>query len=421
MARKPKAESIENEDVVKNVENVETVKSDEKESKKESVKKNTDLYKAVMGDKGTNKKDTVNNPLSSYLFTEEDQQIQDDGLGFYSTNVIPLNLLFSGKVDGGIKVGRMSMISAPSALGKSLLALSTIKGAQKSNKDCMTILIDAEFSFDYNVAKKMGVNTDKDKLLVFQESSIEQVKNIILKTVENVDKADRKNIFVVIDSWGTLVSSKSIDDGLAGKDVTDMTLPKKKNDLANILLNTRATVLVINHIYMNTGGFGDPLMIPGGERLKFNCSSIILGMSRAKERDTDKNLLGHIVTAQTFKSRFSKEKTTLQYRMKHNGGLDPFYGILDDAKEGGYIITGRVVDEKESKKTGETVYKDKAGTYQRACVENDTPVKEEEMYNARFWLPVFEKTDFKKYLENKYTFVHDFDIVTEEEDLDKIF
>lgn len=379
-----------------------------------------DLYKAILSDKGSNKKDTTNNPLSSYIFSEEDQQYEEDNLGFYSTNVISLNLLFSGKVDGGIKVGRMSMISAPSALGKSLLALSTIKGAQRDNKEVITILVDAEFSFDYNVAKKMGIDTSKEKLIVFQESSIEQVKNIILKTIENVEKNKRKDIFVVIDSWGTLVSSKTLEDGLLGKDVTDMTLPKKKNDLANVLLNTRTTVLVINHIYMNTGGFGDPMMIPGGERLKFNCSSIILGTSRSKERDTDKALLGHIISAETFKSRFSKEKTKLQYRMKHNGGLDPFYGILEDAIEGGYIITGKVIDDKETKKTGVTVYKEKAGTYQRACVEGDTPVKEEEMYNARFWLPVFEKTDFKKFLENKYQFKQDFDIVTQEEDISKI-
>jgi RecA/RadA recombinase len=375
-----------------------------------------DLYKAIMSDKGSKKKNTENDPLSSYIFNEDNQE----ELGFYSTNVISLNLLFAGRVDGAIPIGKVSMISAPPTLGKSIIAMSVIKGAQRINPDLVTILIDAEYSFDYNVAKKMKLDVSKEKLIVYQESSIEKVKNIILKTINLVPKEERKNILIVIDSWGTLVSSKTIDDGLAGKDVTDMTLPKKKNDLANILLNTRATAFVVNHVYMNTGGFGDPLQIPGGMRLIFNSSCIVLGTSRAKEKDDKKNLLGHIISAQTFKSRYSKEKTCLQFRMKHNGGLDPFYGILDDALEGGYVISGRVLDEKETKKKGEKVYKEKAGTYQRAHIEDDTPLKEEDIYNAKFWVPIFEQTDFKKYLEDKYQFRADFDIVTQEEDLNKI-
>jgi len=378
-----------------------------------------DLYKAIMADKGSTKAGTENDPLSTYVYTEEDNETAKLD-GFYSTYVIPLNLMFSGRVDGAIPIGKMSMISAPSSLGKSIIAMHVIKGAQRANPNLVTILLDSEFAFDHSTATKLGIDVDKKKLIVYRESSLEKCKNIILKTIDKVPKENRKDILIIVDSWGTLVSSKTVADGLIGKDVTDMTLAKKKNDLANILLNTRATVFVVNHIYMNTGGFGDPLMIPGGERLKFNCSCIVLGMSRAKEKDSDKDLLGHIITAETFKSRFSKEKTKLKFRMKHTGGLDPFYGILEDAIEGGYVIKGRVLDEKESKKTGNPVYKEKAGTYQRAHIENDTPLPEEEIYNVSFWGPVFESTDFKKFLEDKYQFRGDFDIVSQEEELNKI-
>lgn len=377
------------------------------------------LYKAIMSDRGSKKKDTENDPLSAYMYTAEDNEKAKE-YGFYSTNVISLNLLFSGKVDGAIPIGKMSMISAPSSLGKSIIATSVIKGAQRKNPNVVTILMDSEFAFDYDVAKKMGVDTSKEKLIVFQENSIEKVKNIILKTIAKVPKESRKDVLIIVDSWGTLVSSKTVSDGLAGKDVADMTLPKKKNDLANIILNTQATALVVNHIYLNTGGFGDPMQIPGGERLKFNCSTIVLGMSRAKEKDSDKSLLGHIVTAETFKSRFSKEKTKLKFRMKHSGGLDPFYGILDDAIEGGYVIKGRVLDEKETKKKGEKVYKEKAGTYQRAHIEDDSPLPEVKIYNAKFWGPIFEDTDFKEYLENKYQYRGDFDISVSEDEINKI-
>ena len=55
------------------------------------------IYDIVMKDKET--KDSP--ALSSYLFKE------DEKVDFLSTNVIPLNLLFSGRVDGGIPIGRI--------------------------------------------------------------------------------------------------------------------------------------------------------------------------------------------------------------------------------------------------------------------------------------------------------------------------
>ena len=53
----------------------------------------------------------------------------------------------------------------------------------------------------------------------------------------------------------------------------------------------------------------------------------------------------------------------------------------------------------------------------RPHIENDTPVKESMIYNKTFWMPVFKDTDFKKYLENKYTFNSSFDIVDNESEL----
>ena len=108
----------------------------------------------------------------------------------------------------------------------------------------------------------------------------------------------------VIDSWGTLVTSKSISDGLEGKDIKDMTLSQKKNQLSNIILNTKATFFIVNHVYDNTGGFGDPMQIPGGRRIMFNSDSVVLCMSRSKDKDKqNKELVGHIISGQTFKSR----------------------------------------------------------------------------------------------------------------------
>lgn len=354
-----------------------------------------DIYKKILADKGSKKAGTVNNPLSYYLVNNDDSDVE-----FLSTNVISMNILMSGRFDGGLPLGRMSMISSPSKFGKTFLGLSIIKSAQK--KGMSVIVIDTERRFPFKGAKGFGIDISPEKLIVFRENALEEVKNMVLKTLDGIPREERKNILFVIDSWGTLVSSKSIQDGIKGKDVKDMTLTQKKNELANILLNTFATYYVINHVYDNTGGFGEPLAIPGGRRLYFNSSAVVLCMARAKGKDANLKVEDFVITAKSHKGDFCKEETKLKFKIKLKGGLDVFYGMLDDALEGGYVI------------------KPKNGYYARKHIKDDTPLKEDKIYNTAFWLPIFKQTDFKDFLSKKYQYQNDFDITNDEEELNNM-
>jgi len=322
---------------------------------------------------------------------------------FISSQVITLNLLFSGRVKGGIPKGKMSMIAAPSMLGKSLIGLSFVSQAQRMGMQ--VIIIDTERAFSPETAKLFGIDMSHDNLFVFQDNSIEKLITFILNIFEGMTREERENILCVMDSWGTLVTSKTIEDGLAGKDVMDMTEPKKKNKLANIILNTKATWFIINHVYDNIGGFGEMLAIPGARKIIFNCDSVVLGETRAKDRDKEKELLGHIITAKTYKSRFSKEQSKLKFKIKQHGLIDTYYGLLPDAIEGGYVLEGKV---------------GKSKGYYRAHIQDDKPLKEIDIYNSKFWLPLFNETDFRKYLENKYQFDDESDLLKNEKDLDKL-
>ena len=109
-------------------------------------------------------------------------------------------------------------------------------------------------------------------------------------------------------------------------------------------------------------------------------------MSKAKDKDGSGDINGAIITAITQKGRKAKEKSKLKYRIKHEGGLDMFYGILPDALEHG------------------CVFKPKNGYYSRSCVEEDKAHREKNIYCAEFWIPVFRDTDFEKFLNDKYTY-----------------
>lgn len=330
--------------------------------------------------------------------------IDDDVLGrqtgpqeFVGAGVIIFNLANSGTIDGAFPVGKISVYAADSMLGKSILGMAGIRDAQR--KGMFPVVIDAEYQWNWDLAAKIGIDCAEDKILVYQNNYIEQVQSKIVSLTDGLTKKERNNIFLMLDSWGALVTSESVTKAKDPNAKKDMTVVLKKNNLANMLLNTQATCYVINAVYDNVGGFGDPLKIPGGKRLILNASNVVLGRSRSKEKMTIQHedvLTGSIVSCKVFKSRFSREHEEFRFRIKYNGGVDIFYGILDYAVEGGYVD------------------KSKTGYYTRNCIKDDKKKREREIYNSAFWLPIFEKTDFKKYLESKWTFQGAFDVSSDE-------
>ena len=79
--------------------------------------------------------------------------------------------------------------------------------------------------------------------------------------------------------------------------------------------------------------------------------------------------------------------------------MDPFYGLLDDALEGGYVI------------------KPVNGKYCRGHIPNDEKLKEDDIYTSKFWGPIFKDTDFYSYIETKYKFSKDLDFIKDEENI----
>jgi RecA/RadA recombinase len=304
---------------------------------------------------------------------------------YISTGVIVLNLLHSGKVRGGIRKGVIDQISADSSLGKSFIGLSILKNAQKMGMEC--IVLDTEKSFDYKWAENIGIKTDTKSLAVLQTSNITGLKKAIRICVDGKTRLERENTFVLFDSWGTLVSDVLIKKATDGSETKDMSLPVWKNELANHLKETDMTFYVVNHIYDNTGGFGDPLKVPGGKRIYFNSNSVVMCKGKSKDKKGDE-ITGAIVKAFNHKGRGAIERVTnLSYRIKYDGGLDVFYGLLPDALEHGSVV------------------KPKAGYYSRPHIKDDKPLPEKKIYTTDFWLTIFKDTDFESFLEHKYTFL----------------
>jgi recombination protein RecA len=318
---------------------------------------------------------------------------------YLSTNVISLNLLFSGKIRGGITKGKISTIAADSSWGKSIIGLHVLKAAQKANMPC--VVIDAEHAFNVQLATDLGI--DMTKVDLYQTASIAKIKAIYGKiNTELKTKEERQNTFFLLDSWGPLVSDYTIAKATEGSGTQDMgQLPRLKNELCNVINEYGNTNFIVNQVMENPGQMmGDKFSVPGGKRLFFLSDAIILCSSSAKDKNKDGTIRGKIITAGCKKGRSAKEMTKTKYRIMHNGGIDPFFGLLQDSIDSGVVI------------------KPKGGYYTRPDYDKDGKLwKEEDVYNASFWIPLYNDETFNHFCEAKYSFEDARTMITSEIDV----
>jgi len=295
------------------------------------------------------------------------------------------------KFRAGIKKGAISMICADSGWGKSMIGYSVLKSAYDSGMSCF--IIDTENATNYEVLSSLGVNMDE--VGVFHTNRIPEVKQILAKLgKECPTREDARNVFVLLDSWGPLVTEQVMEKAEEASAAADMgSTARFKNELANVLLACGFTTLVLNHVYASLQMYGDAFAIPGGKRIFFNSDAIMLASSAAKDKDKEGNILGKIITAQVKKGRSAKEFVKTKYLILHNGGVSPYFGLLDEAIECG------------------EVYKPKPGYYSRTNFDVDKTTgeptkmwKEDELYNKDFWIPIYQTENFRHFVEAKFAF-----------------
>ena len=345
-----------------------------------------DLGSIIRKDKG--EKDRP--PMSEFVKDSETE------LKYVSTGIITLDLGISAKVRGGIPKGHMVMIPGPSKMGKSFITMSIAKRAQAEGMS--VVIIDTERGYSQTMAEGFGIDVDPKKFVLFSGpgvNSIEAVKGILVTLSEAIPLSQRENVLLIVDSWGAFVTMKTKKDAQTGNTAQDMTEAKNLNNLANVILCTGFTTIVTNHVYENTGiSFGNPTKIRGGTRIYYLSSAVILGVSRSKEKDEEKNITGTIVRCQNEKGRFSKEFLAFEFRIKMSGGLDMFYGLLPFALESGIV---------------EKVKEGNSTRLTRRCVPNDVNFNEEDVYTPAFWKPIFADKGFCEYLEEAFKYEAKFD------------
>jgi RecA/RadA recombinase len=301
-----------------------------------------------------------------------------------ATNVPMVNVALSGSVDGGVTPG-LTVLAGPSKHFKTSFALLMAAAYLDAKPDAVMLFYDSEFGSPQSYFEQFGI--DVSRVLHTPIANVEELKFDLISQLEEIDRED--DVIVVIDSIGNLASKKELEDALNEKSVADMSRAKALKGLFRMttpyLTMKNIPMLAINHTYQEMGLF-PKAVVSGGTGIYYSADNIwILGRQQEKQ---GQEVVGYNFVINVEKSRYVKEKSKIPIGVSWEGGVQRYSGLLDVAIAGGYVI------------------KPSNGWYQRVDLDTGemigNKVRAKDTLNGEFWEPIFETTDFAKFLEKTY-------------------
>ena len=281
---------------------------------------------------------------------------------YIDTGSYVLNAALTGSLFKGAPAGRALVLAGSPGTGKSYLALSICRNAQKKGYD--VIYLDSEAAIDTEFVKRLGC--DPMHFLYKPVTTITEVSTFISRICKNqldTPEDERKKLIIVLDSLGNLTSEKEYEDTLSGDNKRDMT--KQQNVKA--LFRTNATALgklgipfvVCSHIYQTMDLFSKTV-VSGGSGLSFNSSlTLLLSTAKLEDKESDKiaekkggdyTKTGVIVTAKPEKSRFTIPQK-VQFIIPFFKSPNPYIGLEKYINwENSGILVGQLLKQKDYNK-----------------------------------------------------------------------
>jgi len=256
---------------------------------------------------------------------------------FISTGVYILDAALSSRLlGGGIATSRITGLLGESGSGKSFIAYSICKSAQKSGYS--VIYIDTEESLDLEDLPKFGLDPSLDKFRLIRSNKVEDINIMMTQLIDELKSQklagyEISKIIIVLDSIGQMSSNKEKNDLLKGDIKQDMTRAKQLNALfrsiGSDLGYLEIPLVCCNHTYLTQDLF--PREISKGGMGLVYAASVLGFLSKSKlktgvEDDMDLGSSGITVLFKTQKNRLAKPKK-IRFDISFANGMNPYTGL----------------------------------------------------------------------------------------------
>jgi len=308
-------------------------------------------------------KDIIKSTGNEYASLVEDGVEAGDVENFIGTGSYIFNALLSGSIHGGLPANKITALAGESATGKTYFLMGIVKNFLDANPDAGVIYFESESA----ITKQMVVNRgiDPKRMVIVPVTTVQEFRTQAIKVIDTYlaqNEADRKPMFLCLDSLGMLSTSKEVADSSDGKETRDMTRAQVLKAAFRVLTlklgKAKIPMVVTNHTYDVVGSMFPTKEMGGGSGLKYAASSIIY-LSKKKEKDGTE-VVGNIVHCKNHKSRLTVENKMVDVRLTYDKGLDKYYGLLELAEK--YDIFKKVSTRYElpdgSKQFGKTILND---------------------------------------------------------------
>ncbi len=286
-----------------------------------------------------------------------------DNDSYIDTGSYVFNALLSGSLNGGLPSNKITALAGESATGKTFFLMGIVKNFLDANPDAGVIYFESESAITSSMINERGI--DPNRMVMIPVTTVQEFRTQAIKVLDSYlaqDEADRKPLFLCLDSLGMLSTTKEVEDTAEGKETRDMTRAQVLKAAFRVLTlklgRAKVPMVVTNHTYDVVGSMFPTKEMGGGSGLKYAASSIIY-LSKKKEKDGTE-VIGNIVHCKNHKSRLTVENKMVDVRLSYSGGLDKHYGLLDLALKHGIFksVSTRIELPDGTKTFGKTINND---------------------------------------------------------------
>lgn len=274
-----------------------------------------------------------------------------DIMDYIDTGSYALNALISGSIYKGIATNKAMGLAGMSTTGKTYIALSIVENFLEQNEDNIVVYADSESAVDKEILVARGI--DVNRVLYLPVATVEetttQLNSIINTHLETYPVLKtRPKVLIVLDSLGQLSTNFEMKEADSGDSKSDAGRRAKLikglfRVLTMKLAKSHIPMLITNHIYNSMDKYtANPMS--GGSGLQY-AAHFIVGMTKTKDRNEEKELVGNFINFTLMKGRKSVEGKTVTVNLNFKSGLDRYSGLFDIAvngdvfkKQGKYVV-----------------------------------------------------------------------------------